>query len=216
MKVWYHVIAALVGLSIAALIVYLVFGSASEQGAAQDGDAGTYAASANLCGSISPAKVNGTKARSLAGENLPALFDAKGPLQGIAASQPDQLAWVERVHAASGLCIDELHIERSGATSNVVKIAMSTTGDISETDGAAYVAAVLPQVFTMPFLPAQVTVVATIGGTDRTIVMSRRAWRAYDAQRKQLGLTNSVKNLKLFKKAAGASLGRGDLTITGW
>jgi hypothetical protein len=216
MKVWYHVIAAVVGLAVAALIVYLVFGNASEQGAVQDGSAGSLAASANLCGSVEPDQLTAPKTRKLARANQPALFDAKGPLAAISDTKPQQQAWVDRVHAASGLCIDELHIDRSGNRNNVVTVSMSTTDDVPVGEAQAYVAEILQQAFTMPFLPIQVRVEANVGGKDRRLVVSRRAWNAYVARRRQLKLPNTVANLKLFRKDAGSSLARGDLAVTGW
>lgn len=210
MKVWYHVIAALVGLAVAALIVYVVFGNASQQGAVQGGDAGALGAGAEgLCGSIAPAKTQTAKARSLAGENLPALFDQLGPIPAISDKQPDQQAWVNRVHAASGLCIDEIRIEPEGVT-----ITMSTVDSITPEVAGAYAAAALTQTFTPPFNPRRVTLEATVGGKDRTIIMSNRAWRAFQVRRRQLGLEPTVKNLKLFRAASG--YGPADLRVVGW
>lgn len=210
MKFWYHAIAATVGLAVAALIVYLVFGSASEQGAVQDGDAGALASAEGLCGSIAPADTRSPEARATAAESLPALFDDKGPLPAIADSRPDQQAWVARVHAAGGLCVDEVSILSEGTS-----VSLSTVEDVTEAQAAAYVAGVLEEAFTPPFNPRQVTIVANVGGTERTVVVSNRAWRAYQARRRQLGVEHSIANLALFRQAVGAQFGQG-LRINGW
>jgi hypothetical protein len=209
-KVWYHLIAALVGLALAALIVYLVFGSASQQGAVQDGDAGSLAASEGLCGTIDAADINATETRELASQNLPALFDAQGPIPAIADSQPDQKDWVERVHAAGGLCLDEIRIVPEGAT-----IAMSTVDSVDDDTARAYAAAVVAQAFTPPFSPRRVTVTATVGDSDRTIIVSGRAWRAYQVRRRQLGIDHSLSSLIQFRRATGQQFGP-DLRILGW
>jgi hypothetical protein len=208
-KVWYHLIAAVVGLAVAALIVYLVFGSASEQGATQDGDAGALAASETLCGTVKPADTSSPTTRKLAGENLPSLSDAKGPFAAISDEQPKQQDWVERVHAASGLCIDELEIVPEGTA-----ISMSTVDGVSEADAQQYVAGTIAQAFTPPLNPRRVTLVSTVGDSERTILISARAWRAYQARRRQLGIPHSIANLKLFRQASGYK--PVDLRIVGW
>lgn len=218
MKVWYHVIAAVVGFSVAALIVYLVFGSASEQGAVQDGDAGSLAAGTSLCGTIEPAETTSAETRAKAAESPPALFDAKGPIAAIREDEPEQREWVARVHAAGGLCLDELTIENStpasGPATNVVKITMSTTEEVDEAEASAYVGGVLAQAFTPPFSPRSVTVEASVGDTQRTVFVSSRAWRAFEARRRQVDRPATVANLKLFQEAS--AFGPRDIRITGW
>lgn len=218
-KIWYHVIAALVGFSVAALIVYLVFGSASEQGAVQDGDAGSLAAGTSLCGTIDVAETTSADTRAKAAESPPALFDAKGPIAAIRGDRPEQQDWVARVHAAGGMCIDELSILTSGAGSsatNRVEVAMSTTEDVSDADASAYAGGVLAQAFTKPFSPRTVTINASVGDSERTAVVSARAWRAFDARRRQVTPPQpaTIASLKLFQQAS--AFGPGDLKLTGW
>lgn len=208
-KLWYHLAAAAVGLALAALIVYLVFGSASEEGATQDGDAGSLAATGGLCGTIDPAETDSPKTRQLARENMPALFDQAGPIPAISDDQPQHKAWVDRVHAASGLCLDELRIETEGTTA-----VMSTVEGVDEAAAARYAIGVLQQAFTAPINPRRVTLVATVGDSQRTIAMSGRAWRAFQVRRRQLGLEATVENLKLFRQAS--SFQPADLRIVGW
>lgn len=208
-KLLYHLAAAVVGLAVAALIVYLVFGSASEEGATQEGDAGSLAATGGLCGTVAPDESGTPEARKLAAENMPALFDQAGPIPAISSDQPEHQAWVERVHAASGLCLDELRIETDGTTA-----VMSTVDRVDEAAAARYAAGVLQQAFTPPINPRRVTLVATVGDSERTISMSARAWRAFQVRRRQLGLDVTVENIKLFRDAS--SFRPADLRIVGW
>lgn len=208
-KLWYHLAAAVVGLALAALIVYLVFGSASEEGARQDGDAGALAAAEGLCGTIDVGETQSVETRRLARENLPALFDQQGPIPAISDEQPEHKAWVDRVHAASGLCLDELRIETAGTTA-----VLSTVEGVDAPTAAAYASGVLVQAFTPPISPRRVTVVATVGDAERTIAVSARAWRAFQVRRRQLGLEPTVENLKLFREAS--AFGPEDLRIVGW
>jgi hypothetical protein len=217
-KVWYHVIAAVVGLAIAALIVYLVFGNASQEGAVQDGDAGSLAAGGSLCGTVGTGDTTSAATRKTAADNPPALSDALGPIAAISDDKPEQQQWVARVHAASGLCLDELTIENSApegaSTRNVITALMSTTDDVNDTEAGAYAGGVLQQAFTRPFSPQRVTIQATVGGKDRTVVVSSRAWRAFEARRRQIGRPATIANLKLFQQASG--FGPADLKLTGW
>lgn len=218
-KVWYHVIAALVGLAVAALIVYLVFGSASEQGAVQDGDAGSLAAGTSLCGSVDQADTTSAETRAAAAESPPALFDAKGPIAEISAKFPKQRDWVARVHAAGGLCIDELSILTSGegaSAKNTVEVLMSTTEDVDDAAAGAYAGGVLAQAFTPPFNPRSVTIQASVGDTQRTVTVTSRAWRAFEARRRQIKPPRpaTIANLKLFQQAS--AFGPAELKLTGW
>lgn len=210
MKFWYHLVAALVGLATSALIVYAVFGSASEEGARQEGSAGALSAEgARLCGTIPPAQTSSQRARRLAAENLPALFDQLGPIPAIADDQPDQKAWVARVHAAGGLCLDEIRIEPAGTT-----IAMSTIEGVEEARASAYAAGALAQAFTPPFSPPRVTLRATVGGTERVAVVSQRAWRAFGFHRQARGAPLTMQALAAFRRET--SFGPGDLRVNGW
>ena len=218
MKVWYHLVAATVGLALAALIVYLVFGSASQEGAVQDGDAGSLAAGGGACGTIAPAATGSRDARAKADASPPALSDAKGPIAAISSDRPQQRAWVARVHAASGLCLDEIRIENSAPAdapaTNIITATMSTVDGVDDAAAGAYAAGVLAQSFTEPFFPRTVTVQSTVGESERTIRMSSRAWRAFDLRRRTLKRPVTVANLKLFQQATAYR--PADLRITGW
>jgi len=210
-KVWFHVFSGFVGFALAALIVYLVFGSASEQGATQDGAAPSQLGAGGdaLCGTITPGEANTPAARTRAAGSLPALFDEQGPIAAIRDDQPDQKAWLARVHAASGGCMDEIRIEQAGTT-----LVMSTVDGVSDADADAFAAGAIAQAFTKPFVPRRVELTATVDGTTRTAAISRRAWNAYTVSRRQLGVEHSMKSLADFRKARGFS--RADLRVIGW
>lgn len=210
-KVWYHVFAGFVGFALAAVIVYLVFGSASEQGATQDGAAPAQlgASGGVLCGTITPAEATTPAARKRAAGNLPALFDEKGPIAAIRDDQPDQKAWLARVHAASGGCMDEIKLEPDRAT-----LEMSTVDGISDADADAFAAGAIAQAFTAPLGRPVLDLTASVHGETRTAHISRRAWNAYQVSRRQLGVEHSMKSLADFRRARGFS--RADLRVTGW
>lgn len=209
MKFWYHVVAALVGLAISALIVWFVFGSASEEGATQEGSAGSLSAE-SLCGSITPAKSTSAESRLQARENPPTLYNEEGLIPAISDDKPDQQDWVDRVHAAGGLCIEELRIEQVAGTT----VTLGALDDVSEAEAADFTAGVFAQAFTAPFNPRKVTVNTTVGDSERTAIVSQRAWNAYQIRREALGMQHSMRALVLFRQAT--SYGPADLRIVGW
>ena len=83
-----------------------------------------------------------------------------------------------------------------------------------DADAGAYAMGVLSQSFTAPFNPRSVTIPASVGGSERTIHVSSRAWRAFEFSRRQRKLPATVANLKLFQQASAYK--PVDLRITGW
>ena len=209
-KVWYHVVAALVGFAIAALIVYWVFGHASEEGATQEGSAGSLgAAETTLCGTITPAQGASQAMRTKAADNLPVLANEDGPIPAIREDKPDQKAWFARIQAAAGFCVDEIKVEPERTI-----ITMSTVDDISDADAGAFAAAALKQAFAPPLQRPGVTLVATTGDTERTAVVSTRAWRAFEIAREARNLPLDMRTLALFRQTT--SFSNADLRVTGW
>jgi hypothetical protein len=215
-KVWYHVIAAVVGLATAALIVYIVFGNASQQGATQDGAApgSLDAGGALLCGTITPAEGTSAKARATARDSLPSMSNAEGPIAAISKDHPDQQDWFERVHAAAGLCTDEIRLVTGNTT-----IALSDVEGVTEAEMSAYTAGALAQAFTAPFDPlgctaCHVSITASVGGTDRTAVVSTRAWQAFQFARKARRQPLTMHALAQFQAVSGYR--PADLRVKGW
>lgn len=215
MKFWYHLIAAVVGLALAALIVYLVFGTASEEGATQEGSAGALdAGAAALCGTIDPADTTAPKSRQTAERNLPAMYDGDTPIPAITKDRPDQQSWMNRVHAAAGLCTDQIRVEQGHST-----ITMSTVDGVSEEAASAYAMGAIAEAFTAPFNPpgcasCRVTLVATVGNGDRTASLTRRAWDAFELRRRALNQPRTMRSLANFRKAT--SFKPADLRLSGW
>jgi hypothetical protein len=208
-KVWYHVVAALVGFAAAALIVYWVFGNASEQGARQEGSAGALGASETLCGTIAPSAANSQANRTKAADNLPVLANENGPIPAIRDDKPDQKAWFARVTAAAGFCADEIKVELSATT-----IEMSTTDGVSDDDASAFAAGALAEAFTAPLQRPKVTIVTTVGDDDRTVTMSRRAWNAFKIYREARNLPLTMHTLAQFRRTT--SFSNNDLRVVGW
>jgi hypothetical protein len=208
-KLWYHVIAAIVGFAVAALIVWWVFGHASEQGATQEGSAGSLGAAETLCGTITPSEATSEAARAKAHDNPPVMSDDEGPIAAIRDDKPEQQAWFDRVHAASGLCADEIKV---GERENT--ISMSTVDSVSEADAGAFAAAALAQAFTPPLQRSKVTLVTTIGDDERKVVISSRAWKAFQIARESRNQPLDMKTLALFRQAT--SFGAQDLRVVGW
>jgi hypothetical protein len=208
-KVWYHVLAALVGFACAALIVWWVFGNASEQGATQEGSAGALGAAETLCGTISPADANSQASRAKAADNLPVLADENGPIPAISDSKPDQKAWFARVTAAAGFCADEITVGE-----HETSIDMSTVDSVSDDDAGAFTAGALAEAFTPPLHRDKVTIVTTIGEADRTIAITRRAWNAFEIARDSRNLPLTMHTLVQFRQST--SFAPSDLRIVGW
>jgi hypothetical protein len=214
-KVWYHVIAAVVGLAVAALIVYIVFGNASQQGAVQDGTAPgslDQGAGGAMCGSIAPSAGTSAAARKTASANQPSLFTKSGAISSL--KPKDQRDWVNRVHAAAGLCTDEIHIVQGRTT-----LAISASSKVSAADISAYTAGALAQAFTAPFNPlgcgaCHVEVTTTVKGADRSALVSTRAWAAFQFARKSRHLPLTMHALQQFQ--AASSYRAGDLAVHGW
>jgi hypothetical protein len=201
--------AAVVGFAVAALIVYWVFGHASEEGATQEGSAGSLGAAETLCGTISPSEGTSEAVRAKAADNLPVLADDTGPIPAISDDKPEQKAWFARVQAASGFCSDEVKVGASETT-----ITMSTVDSVSDADAGTFAAAALAQAFTQPLQRTKVTITTTVGDEDRTVVISSRAWKAFQIYREARNEPLDMQTLARFRQTT--SFGAQDLRVTGW
>lgn len=218
MKIWYHVIAAVVGISLAGLIVFLVFGNASRQAATQDGAApGSLDASGgSLCGSIPPAQGATPAARKQGLAHLPTIVSPTGQQVSINTSTLDgraQLAWVARVQAASGLCIDELRIGDKGGR-NV--ITMSTVSTVTPVEAAAYAGAVVTAAYTLPLRRTELLVTTFVGDQRRRVFITDRAYNAFQVYRRSNRAGTSVADLRAFRRQVGPGFGAANLRIQGW
>ncbi|MCW2949055.1 MAG: hypothetical protein JWN41_68 [Thermoleophilia bacterium] len=212
MKVWSHVIASIVGLLLAGLIVFLVFGNASKEGALQDGTAGGRGSSdGTLCGSIAPAATQTFAARAKALKNPPSLISATGTAIRLVGAR--QNAWLARVQAASGLCIDEISI---GEGARPTKISMSTVDGVTEAEASAYTGAALFAANQVPLNHRNVQITTFVGDQKRSIFFTVRAYNAFLAGRAGLRLGTSAHDLVRFRRIIGSGLSGTDIRINGW
>jgi hypothetical protein len=217
-KVWAHVIATVAGLLLAGLIVFIVFGNASKEGALQDGTAPTISADGTVCGSVKAADISTAAARTKALKNLPT---AIGPSdQPVEFTRADQKAWLARVQAASGLCIDEIRVGLHGATAtssgDTTKISMSTVKRVSEPEASIYTGATLLAANQAPLNGRNVDIITYVGDQKREIYFSVRAYRLFLVAHKGLGLGTTAADLVKFRTHIGSGLSGTDIRINGW
>ena len=211
-KVWFHVIASIVGLLLAGLIVFAVFGNASREGALQDGTAGGRAtADGTVCGSVPVTQVNTPAARRKAMANPPTLIGATGT--AVRFAKPADQAWVARVQAGSGLCIDEIKVgPEPGSTTT---ISMSTVKGVTEAEASAYTGAALLAANQLPLRGRNVRITTFVGDQKRTIYVSVRFYDAFLAARGAYRLGTSASDIVAFRKRV-PGFKAGDVAISGW
>lgn len=211
MKVWAHVIATIVGLALAGLIVFLVFGNASREGAVQEDGVDRGSTDGALCGTIAVADIATPKAKQAAAKNEPSLVNQAGAARAFSA--PDGRIWLARIQAAGGLCVDEVKFAEKGET-GATQVTMSTVERVSAQEASAYSGAVLVAAGQRPFDSADISVITYVGDQKRTVFFSRRAYGAYISQRRNLGLGSTVGDLIKFRRLApGFATG---IRINGW
>jgi hypothetical protein len=211
-KIWMHIVATLVGLLTAGLIVFIVFGNASREGATQDGDApGVVNAAGNsLCGKVTPATSMLPVNLAKVPDQLPTILDPLGKQIG-GLGTPKQQQWLTRVVAASGFCLDEVDLSSPGGTT---KLSISTVKDVSDADVAAFTGATLVAAHAQPFDDRTLVAVTFVGDQKRTIRMTRRASDAFATWRTVNHAGTSVIDLINFSRSV--RLGAANLRILGW
>jgi len=210
-KIWAHVIATVVGLALAGLIVFLVFGNASREGALNEDTVVRGSADGSKCGTITVAEIATPKARQLAAKNEPSLVNQAGLAR--AFSDPAGTQWLARVQAAGGLCVDEVQFSERGEA-GPTKVTLSTVDRVSTAAASAYTGAVFIAAGQAPFNRRDIVVVTFVGNQKRTISFSSRAYLAFIAQRRNLGLGSTVGDLIKFRRLfPGFASG---IRINGW
>lgn len=209
MKIWAHVIATLVGLAVAGLIVFLVFGNASREGALDD-SSGRGSSDGALCGTLSIAELGSPAARRTATTNLPSLVNRRGEARQFGPGKGQ--AWLAGIQAGGGLCVDE--VKYSDAESGTTTVTMSTVDRVSNAEASAYTGAAFVAAGQAPYQRRNITVITFVGNQKRIVSFSSRAYLAYIAQRRNLGLGATVGDLIKFRRlAAGFAPG---IRINGW
>ena len=207
-----HILASTVGILIAGLIVFLVFGNASREGATQDGEAPgvVNAAGTSLCGKVPPAETMTPANQAKVADHMPTLLDPTGkPIGGFRPANQQQ--WLVRTVAASGFCLDEIDL---GGDGGVTKLSLSTVADVSPADVAAYTGAALVSAHQPPFNNRTVLATTFVGDQKRSIKMTPRAAGAFATWRQTTGSGTSVVDIINFSRAV--RLGAANLQILGW
>jgi hypothetical protein len=189
LKGWLHLGAALGGLVLAALIVFLVFGQASEQGQVSGEAPGE---GRTLCGSVNAARGRDAATIATAGKNLPPVLDGAGA--GVRLTAKDR-AWVSRLHASSGLCVNQLVVR-----TRQLLVRTSYPEDTSDTQLDSFAIDTLARAFEPPLAQTLVQLDVGADGKTRTILVRVEAWRGFQRSRVALGLDRSVEGLQQYGK----------------
>lgn len=206
LKRWLHVIAALLGLGLAALIVFLVFGQASEQGSVAGDAPGSAGREDALCGSVNAARGREAGTIKQARSNLPTIINEDGVE---VTPRDDQAQWFARLQASSGLCIDEVVV-----LPQELRISASYPGSMSGGQLDAFAVDALARAFEPPLARTLVRFDTRTGSTKRTIAVRSEAWSAFQTGRAPLGLDRSVAGLRDFAKRTGYD--RQYVNVAGW
>lgn len=206
MKLLLHVVATIAGICVAALLVFLVFGRASENGATQDGEVPNgleAAATESGCGAAPSPE---TSRRATA--EPPTVLNDKGvQVRPVAA----QLPYFSRIQAAGGLCVDEVRV-----TTGATDISLSTVEGVTQAQASSFTYRALEQAFRPPIAPSRVTIRTSLGtaGAPRTAVVGRRAWLAFSAGRAALRLPPDMVGLARFQRTV--AFPTSELRVSGW
>ncbi len=204
-------IAALIGLAVAAIIVFLVFGQASEQGglggaaSRVEGTGRQSEAPASACGSIAPVDVYEPGSVRAAAAELPPIT-AQG--RTVRPSQQRERDWFGRVHAAASRCITSVTVD-----DRVIRLDVSFSARMTAEHRAAHAYAILSKVFDPPFARSRV-IIKVSGTPPRQIDVSAAAWRSFQRSRASFGLEPSLAGLAAARQQLG--IRSDDLRITGF
>ena len=207
-----HITATIVGLLTAGLIVFLVFGNASREGAVQDGEAPgvTNAAGTSLCGKVPAAELLTPANVAKAPDQLPTILDPTGrSITGLGT--PTQQAWLNRLVAGAGFCLDEIALSGPGGTTS---ITLSTTDSVDAGEVAAFTGGALVAGHAAPFADRTLLVTTFAGDQKRTIKMTKRALDLFATWRQVNGAGSSVTDLVRFSRDVRP--GAANLQILGW
>ncbi len=206
-----HVVSAVVGIATAALIVFIVFGSASQNGASQDGDSGHSAQgeesgsgigsnkSGNVgCGAYKVPANRNSNAIARARKSLPTVRNQKGV--AVTPSDANQITWFATASAAAGLCMDEISVSQRRHT-----VTLSLPENFDRAASGRFVYAVAQELFNAPEgLQRQgIRVVATYGqggNQQLQLIIGMDAWDHFLRERKRFGLKADIGGLYSFNR----------------
>ena len=210
LRVWLHLLAACVGLATAALIVFLVFGSASSQNSVNGTAPGQGDAAAGLCGTVDAATVTESRVIDAASTSLPTIYDTQG--RAVTPVDSKQRLWFARLHAASGMCLQEIRVYP-----HELRLSASYPKSVSQSQLDAFSFATLSRAFQGPASLRFQRVRLTTTPKDqspRLVMTSADAWSNFLRGRSAMSLERKVSALREFKQRVGYS--NADLRIAGW
>lgn len=195
MKGWLHIVAAVLGLALAGLIVYVVFARTTGGLEGQD-ESALPLRQVTECSSIAPAQGTNDASVERARQALPEILNERGVL--VTPDEAGQVAWFARLHAASGLCVDEVEVKTKS-----LSIAVSYPDTVSANSVDSYTFALLTRAFEPPLARSQVTLVVDVAGVQRGVHVSSHVWQNFRRSRAAMGYDPSVRDLARFGKRVG-------------
>lgn len=207
-----HAIAAIIGFAASAAIVVVVFSTADREAASTGGakPSGASDASATRCTRIPPGKGADATSIATARRSLPPIYD-EHQIQ-VKVTSGSQLAWFARIHAALGLCTNEVDVAR-----RFVTIDVAFPEGTSERDVRAYVFGALVQAFSPPLARSRVHLDVGVGSSTsapRVVEIHADAWNAFQRAHVAMRLPDSFAGLRAFRSKVG--YGASQIRLTGW
>lgn len=213
----HHVLAAIAGLALASMMVFFVFGSADEQGAAQDGEAPTLGGATSdrdrsSCGTVAVGDAASSAAVEAALADPAPVLDAES--REVAVDDQGQARWIAQLHAALSLCTDEIAL-RPNEGPDTVAVAVTFPDEMPDDQIAAHTYELVGAALGRgPFAINTVTAdVRTATGT-RELLVARTVWQTFTTQREGLGLPASLPGLLAMGERV--SYNRNELDSSGW
>lgn len=207
MKVWLHVLAAFLGLALAGMIVFMVFGNASRNAASEGNAPSAQTETADLCGSINATEAFDKGSVSSAHGDLPPILNDKQV--PVVPNQPHQITWFAQLHAASGFCLDEIVVLPRALT-----VSATFPKSISQAQVDAFAFNTLTQAFKPPLARSSVKLEVLDGEQKRSVTITSEAWNNFVSGRASLGLDPSIDGLREFKREVG--YGPAKLRVSNW
>lgn len=212
MRAWYHLIAALLGLALAALLVTVAFREADQSGSAQSGSPGATQAArgsgsggANAdCARSTPAAGRKPKAIAEAETGLPQIFDGAGVQREVRSST--QRRWFGRLQSFGGNCVDEVVVAERTLT-----VTMTFPASVPAKTRDGYLIGAINASFQAPLARRALTVNWAAGESTGSVAIRSGAWTQFQQSRRALGLDETMAGLQRYGRRVG--LGPQELLI---
>lgn len=211
MRPWHHIIAAFVGLVLAAALVTVAFREADEGGSAQSGDApaglrsDASGATNPECGKRSPAQSRSPKAVNEAKTALPDIYDTAGVQRNVQSDV--QRRWFARIQAFGGNCVDEVTV-----APKELGVSMTFAKDVSPAQRGAFLIGAMDASFRAPLARRLLKLSWASSTADGEILIRSGAWTQFQQSYKALKLPYTLDGLRAYAKRVG--LTKQELAIT--